>query len=219
MPDLERPAPWTTLAHLLRPQGRKGELLAELLTDFPDRFRDSPRVFLAKPDFAGAESEARQIRIANHWLPVGKSQGRVVLAFEGIDSITLAETLAGLDVLVPTAERMELEDDSEYIDDLLDCTVYDGPNAVGIVIAIDFPTTADGARRLPEAAPLLTVRTPAGDEVLIPYVQAFVSSIDTTAKRIDMALPAGLLEINRGSPDRNAGAGDERDGSDEEEAS
>ena len=197
MADLERTSAWTTLAHLLRPQGRKGELLAELLTDFPDRFSDSPRVFLATPGFAGTEAEARQMRVLNHWLPVGKNLGRVVLAFEGIDSITLAETLAGLDVLVPTAERMELEDGAEYIDDLLDCTVYDEAHAVGTVTAVDFPTTADGTRRLADAAPLLTVLTPAGDEVLIPYVQAFITAIDTATKQIRMTLPEGLLEVNR----------------------
>ena len=69
--------------------------------------------------------------VVNHWLPVGKNHGRVVLAFAGVDSITLAETLAGLDVLVPTAERVELEDDAEYIDDLLDCTVTTGRTRSG----------------------------------------------------------------------------------------
>ncbi len=190
---------WTTLAHLLRPQGRKGEVLAQLLTDFPERFRDSPRVFLAKPDFAGTEAEARATRVTNHWLPVGKNHGRIVLAFEGIDSISLAETLEGLEVIIPSEERLELDEDAEYIDDLLDCTVYDSAAAIGQVIAVDFPTTPDGARRLPDAAPLLTLLTPGGDEVLVPYVQAFIVTIDTPAKRIDMKLPAGLLDINRGA--------------------
>ena len=207
------PVPWTTLAHLLRPQGRKGELLAELLTDFPERFRDTPRVFLAKPDFAGTESEARPAHITNHWLPVGKNHGRIVLTFEGIDSISLAETLEGLDVIIPSTERIELDEDAEYIDDLLDCTVYDGPEPIGRpigkVTAIDFPTTADGARRLPDAAPLLTVLTPAGDEVLIPYVQAFIVSISTESHRIEMNLPPGLLEINRGASELEGQEDDE----------
>ena len=217
MPELERTASWTTLAHLLRPQGRRGELLAELLTDFPDRFRDNPRVFLAREGFAGSEAEARPVRIVNHWLPVGKNHGRVVLAFEGIDSITLAESLEGLDVLVPTAERVELEEDAEYIDDLLGCTVYDRALAVGVVTTIDFPTTADGTRRLPQAAPLLTVRTPSGEDVLIPYVQAFVIAIDTAAKRIDMTLPAGLLEINRGGAEAGSAEAGAEAGEDEQQ--
>ena len=191
------PVEWITLAHLLRPQGRRGELLAELLTDFPQRFSQRERVFLAPPSFTGPEEEARRVSVTGHWLPVGRNQGRVVLGFEGIDSISKAEELAGLEVIVPSTERVELEDDAEYISDLLDCVVYDGTQAVGKVTGVDYPTTADGARRLEGAPPLLTVETEAGDEVLIPYVQAFLVKLSTEDKRIDMSLPAGLVELNR----------------------
>lgn len=191
---------WTVLAHLLRPQGRKGEVLAELLTDFPQRFDDKTRVFLAKPDFAGPESDARPTVVVNHWLPVGKNHGRIVLHFQGIDSINEAELLAGLDVIVPVSERVELEDDAEYISDLIDCVVYNGTQQVGLVTGVDFPTTPDGTRRLEGAAPLLTVETPDGDEVLIPYVQSFLVTLSVEDKRIDMNLPEGLLDLNRPQP-------------------
>ena len=193
----QRTAEWTVLAHLLRPQGRKGELLAELLTDFPQRFSQRERVFLAPPEFAGAETDARPIEILSHWLPVGRNQGRVVLGFAGILSINQAEEIVGLEVIVPATDRVELEDDAEYISDLLDCMVYDGPHAVGRVAAVDFPTTPDGSRRLADAAPLLTLVTETGDEILVPYVQAFLVSLSTENKRIDMKLPEGLLELNR----------------------
>jgi 16S rRNA processing protein RimM len=198
---------WIALAHLLRPQGRKGEILAELLTDFPERFPDaaSPekaptRVFLAPPGFEGSEAEARSISVVNHWLPVGRNQGRIVLGFAGIDSIEKAEALGGLDVLIPESERIELDDDAEYISDLIGCVVYDGPTAVGTVTDVEFPTTPDGARRLEQAAPLLSVHTPDGEEVLIPYVQQFLVSVAPESKRIDMLLPAGLIDVNRSGP-------------------
>jgi len=195
---------WTTLAHLLRPQGRKGEILADLLTDFPDRFPDAAapeaarsHVFLAKPNFAGTESEARPISVTNHWLPVGRNHGRIVLTFEGIDSISQAEALMGLDVIIPTAARVELDAGAEYISDLIGCTVFDGPTEIGAVASIEFPTTPDDTRRLADAAPLLTVLTPDGHEILIPYVESFLVSLDPTGKRIDMTLPPGLLDLNR----------------------
>lgn len=188
---------WTTLAHLLRPQGRKGEVLAELLTDFPDRFDGGARMFLARPGFAGAPEAAREIAVMSHWLPVGRNHGRVVLTLAGIDSIEKAEELAGLDVLVPADERVELDDDTEYVSDLVDCAVYDGDALVGTVTGVEFPTTADGARRLTDAAPLLTVETESGDEVLIPYVQTFLVAVSTEARRIDMKLPEGLVDLNR----------------------
>jgi 16S rRNA processing protein RimM len=187
---------WTVVAHLLRPQGRKGELLAELLTDFHERFANTLAVSLAKPGFAGTADEARAATVTGYWLPVGKNQGRVVLSLDGIESINDAETLSGLDVLIPSSERMELEDGAEYIDDLVGATVYDGGVEIGVVESVDFPTTADGARRLEDAAPLLSVLTADGDEVLIPYVQEFLVSLDVEARRIEMKLPVGLVELN-----------------------
>jgi 16S rRNA processing protein RimM len=196
-PSLASPVSWTVLAHLLRPQGRRGEVLAELLTDFPARFSDRDQLYLAPAEFAGPASGARPIQVTHHWLPVGRNQGRVVLAFAGIDSIESAETLAGLEVIVPSSQRVELEEDEEYIDDLIGCEVFDNSESIGTVTTVDFPTTPDGARRLEAAAPLLTVTTPTGDEVLIPYVQSFLISLSTAEKRIEMKLPSGLLDLNR----------------------
>jgi 16S rRNA processing protein RimM len=192
---------WTVIAHLLRPQGRKGELLAELLTDFPERFAAELAVSLAKPGFSGTADEARAATVTGFWLPVGKNQGRVVLSLAGVDSINDAEKLNGLDVLISKAERMELEDGAEYIDDLVGATVYDDGVAVGVVESVDFPTTPDGARRLDDAAPLLSVLTADGDEVLIPYVQEFLVALDVEAGRIEMKLPVGLVDLNRSEKD------------------
>ena len=188
---------WIVLAHLLRPQGRKGEVLAELSTDFPERFADQGRVFLAAPGFDGDEAEARSAEVVAFWLPVGKNEGRVVLQFAGIDTISDAESIAGLDVLVPREERLPLEDDSVYISELVGCTVYDGPTPVGVVEDVQFAMTADGSRRLDDAAPLLTVTSPDGDEILIPFAKAFLVAVNTDAKRIEMKLPEGLVEVNR----------------------
>lgn len=196
------------LAHLLRPQGRKGELLAELFTDFPERFKERKEVFLAPP---GLEGEATRVaEVVSFWLPTGRNEGRIVLQFAGIDSITKAEELAGLEVIVPDDERMPLNDESVYISDLIGCTVYDGSKAVGVITDVQFPATPDGTRRLEESAPLLEVTSADGDEILIPFAKAFVVGVDTKAKRIDMALPAGLLEVNRSSrPARSTETDDE----------
>jgi 16S rRNA processing protein RimM len=191
--------PWIVLAHLLRPQGRKGELLAELLTDFPERFEGERRVFLAPPNFAGEEAEARAAQVVSFWLPVGKNEGRIVLQFAGIDSITAAEGIAGLDVIVPYEERLPLDEESEYISDLIGCTVYDGSAAVGVIDDVQFPATPDGGRRLAEAAPLLSVLSPDGDEILIPFAKAFLVGVNVKEKRVDMVLPEGLVEVNRAS--------------------
>ena len=189
---------WVVLAHILRPQGRKGEVLAELLTDFPEKFEERGKVFLAAPGFDGAPSAARQVEVVSHWLPVGNNVGRVVLRFVGTESISDAETLAGLDVIVPREKRVTLAGDAAYTSDMVGCTLYDGPVAVGVVTDVQFATTPDGTRRLEEAAPMLVVASGDGSEVLVPFVKAFLIGINVSARRIEMALPGGLIDVNRG---------------------
>ena len=191
------PSPWIVLARLLRPQGRKGELIAELFTDFPERFEERRQVFLAPSGFKGEAAEARSAEVLSFWLPMGKNEGRIVLQFAGIDTITQAEGLAGLEVLVPDEDRMPLDEESVYISDLIGCTVYDGTTVVGTITDVQFPASADGSRRLEDAAPLLEVTSEENDEILIPFAKDFVIGVDAEAKRIDMALPVGLLDVNR----------------------
>ena len=187
---------WTPLAHLLRPQGRKGEILAELLFDAPERFLERPSVFLAKPSFSGPESQARPAHIVNFWMPSGKNLGRIVLHFAGIETISEAELLCGLEVLIPRSDRLPLEDGAEYVEDLIGCTVFDRECQIGTLESMEFSTGADG-KKLLDVAPLLTVVTRGGDEVLIPYVREFLLAVNTQERKIHMALPAGLLELNR----------------------
>jgi 16S rRNA processing protein RimM len=204
MIPMDSVAKWIVLARILRPQGRSGEVLANLFTDFPDRFLRQPRVWLAPQGFSDSPAAATlepapplQItEVAAHWLPVGKNAGRIVLRFAGIDSIEQAEQLAGFEVLVPLAERTPLTDDAAYISDLIGCTVYDRDRPLGTVAAVDFPTTPDGTRRLDAAAPLLVLATPSGDELLIPFARAFLIALDPAAKSIRMSLPEGLAELN-----------------------
>ncbi len=220
---------WTVLARILRPQGRKGEVLADLLTDFPDRFDRQPRVWLAPQGFADSPAAdlppARHVsntptpntalasphtaEVASHWLPLGRNAGRIVLHFAGIDSIEQAEGLAGQEVLIPLAERTPLELGAAYISDLIGCTVYDRDRPLGTVGGVDFPTSPDGTRRIEEAAPLLAVVSPIGEEILIPFARAFLLALDLPGRAIRMALPEGLTELNRQPSLQSTGAAGE----------
>ena len=119
------------VAKIVRPQGRHGEALAELLTDFPERFAERKRLFLLAPQMP----HPRPSRTRSHWL----HQGRIVLKFAGIDSINDVETLRGLEVAIPKAERAPLEDGAVYIADLIGCTLIDSRAAaeVGKIIDVD----------------------------------------------------------------------------------
>jgi 16S rRNA processing protein RimM len=119
------------------------------------------------------------------------------LQFAGIDSISEAEGVVGLDVIVPIEERQLLDEESAYISDLIGCTLYDGTASVGVIEDVQFPSTPDGSRKLEDAAPLLEVRSNDGDEILVPFAKAFLVGVDTGAKRVDMVLPIGLVDVNR----------------------
>jgi len=184
---------WVVVAHLLRPQGRRGELLAELHTDLPERFADRRNLILIATSHD--PTSVQPVELESHWLPVGKNAGRIVLKFKGIDSISQAESIADLDVVLPADQRVTLEEGTYYVSDLIGCTIADEDRELGIVVDVHFPTSTAGAR-LQDAAPILSVKSHSGDEILIPLVRSFLHKPDIANKRIEVRLPPGLLDIN-----------------------
>ena len=184
---------WVTLAKLLRPQGRCGEILSESLTDFPESLAGRTELYLVPPGSESPDDTWRRCEIGSAWMPQGKNAGRVVLAFVGVIDIASAERLVGFEVRTPEGCRLTLGLGSVYISDLVGCDLWDREQNVGRVTDVHFPTSADGRRRLSEAPALLLLETLNG-EVLIPFVSAHFINIDREAKRLQMELPKGLLE-------------------------
>jgi 16S rRNA processing protein RimM len=196
---------WFPIARLLRPQGRRGELLADPLSDLPGLFDLPHDVVLAAADAAAPAPGAPTLRIEEHWLPTGKNAGRIVLKLSGCDTISAAEALAGQQLLIPRSQLPPLDPGTFFVGDLLGCTVYnvttsDNPagDPIGTIVDLEFATAPDGRTRLEDAAPLLSVelstRTPPSEPVLIPFVLAWIDSIDIAARRITLHLPTGLLD-------------------------
>jgi 16S rRNA processing protein RimM len=196
---------WVYLARIRRPQGRKGEVFADLLTDFPEKFAERKQLWLlADPakgtgfspynqpaKSAGAlapegTGNPHEVELIHHWL----HKGGVVLHFAGIDSISAAETLQNLIVAIPRSQRAPLAEDEVYIGDLVGCTLIDvappAPQTVGVVEDVD---------RSAGPVALLVVRGVAG-EILIPFAKDYLRNIDLNARRIEMALPEGLVDLN-----------------------
>ena len=165
---------------MAKTQGRRGEVAAEVHSDVPGRLRLGMRVF-ARGGTLAKDDSRRELKIDDAW----PHKSYVVLKFAGVDSISDAEPLVGNELQVPRSERAGLEADAAYVSDLIGCAVLDHGREVGTVRDVRF-----GAGE----APLLVV---AGKtEYEIPYAQEFLVSIDLVHKRIVMALPEGLLEVN-----------------------
>ncbi len=180
---------WVWLARIRKPQGRKGEVFAEILTDFPDKFKERRQLWLLAADVstAAAAQAPRQVELLNHWL----HKGGVVLHFAGVDSITAAEALKGMTVAIPREERAALGEDEVYVGDLIGCVLVDVAGAeavhVGEIEAVD---------RSGGAAPLLVVRGAKG-EVLVPFTKSYLRKIDLAAKKVEVELPMGLVDLSQ----------------------
>jgi 16S rRNA processing protein RimM len=217
--EVSAPDEWVWLARIRHPQGRKGELFADLLTDFPQKFADRKQLWLmidpsapkpANPATASMKVKGtgfspyiktakstgalapegtgspREVELINHW----PHKGGIVLHFAGIDSISAAETLNGLIVAIPRAERAPLAEDEFYIGDLIGCALIDVAPAEPVVVGI-----IDNVDRTAGPVALLEVLGASG-EVLVPFAKSFLRKIDLEAKRVEMALPEGLVELN-----------------------
>jgi 16S rRNA processing protein RimM len=194
---------WAWLALIRRPQGRKGEVFADILTDFPEKFTERRNLWLVAADpHANAAAQARAgagsalrltLPAAVELIAQWPHKGGIVLHFAGVDSISAAEALAGLAVAIPRAERTPLAEDEAYVGDLIGCALVDVAGAEPVVIGqIEDVDSKAG----PVA--ILIVRS-GQDEVLIPFAKGYLRRIDLEARRVEMALPAGLADINRPS--------------------
>lgn len=181
------------LALIKRTQGRKGEVFADILTDFPEKFSERRRLWLLKGSpgaAADVSPDAREVTLAHHWL----HKGGVVLHFSGVDSISAAEELAGCVVAIPKTERAKLDEGDVYIADLIDSTLIDvagpEPAIVGKIHDVD---------RSAGPVAMLVVKAISGSEseILIPFAKDYLRRVDIEAKRVEMALPEGLVELNR----------------------
>lgn len=173
---------WVWLARIRRPQGRKGEVFADILTDFPEKFAERRRPWL----LSESDAATREVELKAHWL----HKGGVVLHFAGVDTITDAESLAGLVVAVPRAERATVAADEVHVADLIGCVVVDVAGGTPVTVG-----EIENVERAPGVAPILMVRGARG-EVLIPFAQSYLRKLDVEARRVEMELPEGLVELN-----------------------
>lgn len=180
---MENASECVVVARIARPQGRKGEVAAEILSDFPERFAGLKQVFLRDP--GGLIEPAK---VENAW----PHKGRIILKFAGVDSIDQAERLRECEVLIPRAERAPLAEHQYWVSDLEGCRVLVERNGttteVGRVVGVDSAGGAD----------VLRVESQRG-EVLIPLAQEICTRIDTESRVIWIDPPEDLLELNERS--------------------
>ena len=169
--------PLVAVARAVKTRGLKGEIVADLLTDFPERFEGISTLIAVAPD-----KQREIVEIENHWF----QKRRIVLKLKGYDSIEAARALIGYELAVPEAERVPLAEGSFYQWELEGCRVetVEGQQ-VGHVQSV---LRTGGVE-------LLVIKDAAKHECLVPLAETIVIEIDIEQGRIVIDPPEGLLEL------------------------
>ena len=165
------------VAHIVKTRGLRGEVVADLLTDFPDRFENLTSLIGISSD-----GVRRSLQIEEQWLH-GK---RLVLKLAGFDSIDEAKELVDYALAVPAEDRISLPTDTFYDWELVD-------SRVGTVSGEQIGYVKEIMRT--GGVEILKVVDETGRDRLIPMASDIVVEIDKEKKLIRIDPPEGLLEL------------------------
>lgn len=107
-----------------------------------------------------------------------------VLFLDGVDDRSAAESLIKAILIVEQeVEQLPPEPDAWYDHQLVGLKVFRDGQEIGSVVRVDHLPAQD----------LLVIKT-LDKEVLLPFVKAFVPTVDVSNNRIDVTPPGGLFE-------------------------
>jgi 16S rRNA processing protein RimM len=166
-----------TVGYLSRTKGVQGWVVAEPLTDDPERFGALRKVRIEVADRPPIGMTIQAWRIQ------GPS---VLLKFVGIDTREAAreKILKGY-VTIPRDQVAPLPDGQHYVFDLIGCQVVDEEEKdLGSVSEVLPMPSAD----------VIVVKRAQGRDVMVPMVGDFLGSVDTKARRIQVRGVEELFE-------------------------
>lgn len=167
------------VADLANTKMTRGGLAARAAAGLPFLLREGMEVAFVPPQHdAPRRARVRSVR--------DEGKGRYRVAFEGIDDYETAERIAGMSIL---ARREDLPEEVVLAaeEDLCGWEVRD--ERLGCVGRVTDLLESPGQA-------LLEVERPGAEEpALIPLVDAFVLGFDEEARRIEVSLPDGLLDL------------------------
>ena len=167
-----------SVARAVRTRGLKGEIVAELLTDFPERFEAINRFITSSPT-----GQRSSVELEGFWF----QKDRIILKLADVDSVEAAQGFIGYEFCIPEADRVPLNENEYYDFELEGCCVRDiGGRDIGRVQRV----LKTGATEI------LEIAGESGAKVLVPLAQSIVTEIDIAAKQIVIDPPEGLLELS-----------------------
>ncbi len=155
--------------------GLKGEVKVFPTTDNPERFRDLKQVILDTGD------EYKSLHVAG----VKFFKNQVILKFREFQDINEIEQYKGKDLLVTRDQAVPLEENENFITDLIDMEVYtDEDKRLGILRDV-LQTGAND---------VYVVETEERKEVLLPAIPSCILKVDVERARMTVHILEGLLQ-------------------------
>ena len=165
-----------TIAKVAKTRGLRGEVVAELLTDFPERFNGLVDIIGTLPN-----GNRIDLKIERFFL----QKGRIVMKFADYDTIDQGEELRGVEISVPESEAVKLETDEFFDWQLEGCKVETiGGEVIGTVREL---LRTGGTEVLIVAGP--------EKDFMIPFAESICVDVDVDEKLIRIDPPEGLLEF------------------------
>lgn len=162
------------IGQIVNTNGIKGFLKIKPLTDDVTRFEKLKTVYIQK------NKELLLFNIQE----VKYNNSMVLLKLEGIDDINEAENFKNSYIKIAREYAVELEKNSYFIVDIIDCEVFTDENEyLGKVVDV-FKTGSND---------VYTVKTMEKKEILIPAIQDVIKNIDIENKKIVVHLMGGLI--------------------------
>lgn len=171
---------WADMAlvgRIARAHGLRGQVIVNLETDFPEeRFQPGAELFVER----GGRVEPLTVTTVRF------HRDRPVIGLRGVESMTAADALAGLELRVPVNALAALPDGVFYRHDLIGCRV-ETMSGRDLGVVADVEGSMAGSRLVIDGS---------GGEVLIPLAAEICREIDAAGKRIVIDPPEGLIELN-----------------------
>jgi 16S rRNA processing protein RimM len=163
---------------IVNTHGVKGEVKVFAITDFPEhRFRKGSKLFLHLPH----ENTPPVLTIQS----ARQHKNTYIVQFNEFASINEVEKLKGGVLQVPWEERIELEADEFYYDDIIGCEVWtDEGKPIGKIKEILVTGAND----------VWVVEANEGKDILLPYIDDCILEVDVAMKRVKVHLLEGLVE-------------------------
>ena len=163
------------IGKILKPQGRHGEVKAEIITSFPEHFCKLGAVFIKKTEDWLSYS-VDDVRLAERF---------VFIKLAGIDSIDQAEQLRGEYLYIPEDDLENLSDSEYYIHDLIGMQVYDQKDIrLGEIVDVEMYPAND----------VYTVKFLDGSLHTIPAISDVVKVVNVEQNKMTIQVLDGLFE-------------------------